>query len=301
MTKDEALAMDLALEALEYIENNYMSLPKSGSEAITAIKQARSAPVQEPVAFNAGVPPLYPEMKDGETISVEYTNPPAAQKDIQRLSALVRAQQITIDKLEQARSAPVQEPVAWVRLEAWKSGAEWPDDCFTDAHADGLVPLYTTPPAAQLAPMQEPVGWVNHANIASAVVERERGGSGDTHTWSESKTAYHTVPFYTTPQPQQAEKQEPVAWIDGGDLELMRKHGRGCIAWGTQQNNANTPLYTTPPAAAQQQWTGLTDEEIEKGRDQTFSINNPYCPCNSKTMRKAVRWAEAKLKEKNNG
>jgi len=80
MTKDEALAMDLALEALEYIENNYMSLPKSGSEAITAIKQARSAPVQEPVAFNAGVPPLYPEMKDGETISVEYTTPPAAQR-----------------------------------------------------------------------------------------------------------------------------------------------------------------------------------------------------------------------------
>jgi hypothetical protein len=40
MTKDEAL--DLALEALEYIENNYMSLPKSGSEAITAIKQARA-------------------------------------------------------------------------------------------------------------------------------------------------------------------------------------------------------------------------------------------------------------------
>ncbi len=78
MTKDKAL--DLALEALEYIENNYMSLPKSGSEAITAIKQARSAPVQEPVAFNAGVPPLYPEMKDGETISVEYTTPPAQRQ-----------------------------------------------------------------------------------------------------------------------------------------------------------------------------------------------------------------------------
>jgi hypothetical protein len=125
MIKDEAL--DLALEALEYIENNYMSLPKSGTKAITAIKQARSAPAQEPVAFNAGVPPLYPEMKDGETISVEYTTPPggrqsedcltAAQEDIQRLSALVRAQQITIDKLEQDRSAPVQEPVARVSLQ----------------------------------------------------------------------------------------------------------------------------------------------------------------------------------------
>jgi hypothetical protein len=50
MDKDKAL--DLALEALEYIENNYMSLPKSGSEAITAIKQARSAPVQvSPLEF----------------------------------------------------------------------------------------------------------------------------------------------------------------------------------------------------------------------------------------------------------
>jgi len=76
MTKDEAL--DLALEALKQI---YTAMPfPAGSRAITAIKQARSAPVQEPVAFNAGVPPLYSEMKDGETISVEYTTPPAAQR-----------------------------------------------------------------------------------------------------------------------------------------------------------------------------------------------------------------------------
>ena len=27
---------------------------------------------QEPVAWNSGVPPLYPQIKDGETISVEY-------------------------------------------------------------------------------------------------------------------------------------------------------------------------------------------------------------------------------------
>ena len=40
--------------------------------------QPQQAEKQEPVAFNAGVPPLYPEMKDGETISVEYTTPPAA-------------------------------------------------------------------------------------------------------------------------------------------------------------------------------------------------------------------------------
>lgn len=45
-------------------------------------EQALAALVQEPVAFNAGVPPLYPEMKDGETISVEYTTPPAAQRPV---------------------------------------------------------------------------------------------------------------------------------------------------------------------------------------------------------------------------
>lgn len=113
MTKDEAL--DLALEALEELQPDDAYPYSLQSKAITAIKQARSAPVQEPVAivdedgvivvcnykykpgdklyttppaapvpepvaFNAGVPPLYPEMKDGETISVEYTTPPAAQR-----------------------------------------------------------------------------------------------------------------------------------------------------------------------------------------------------------------------------
>lgn len=37
----------------------------------------------------------------------------------------------------------------------------------------------------------------------------------------------------------------------------------------------------------------LTDEHLEKGRGQTFSINNPFCPCDSKTFRKVARWVEA--------
>ncbi len=36
----------------------------------------------------------------------------------------------------------------------------------------------------------------------------------------------------------------------------------------------------------------LTDAQIEAGREATFSTSNPFCPCDSKTMRKAVRWAE---------
>ncbi|KUM02802.1 hypothetical protein KIF53_15210 [Chromobacterium subtsugae] len=50
----------------------------------------------------------------------------------------------------------------------------------------------------------EPVAWVNHANLISAEIERQRGGAGDCHTWSEQKTDYHNTPLYTRPQPAPA-------------------------------------------------------------------------------------------------
>ncbi len=55
--------------------------------------------------------------------------------------------------LAQEQAEPAQEPVAWVRLEAWKSGKDWPDDCFTALPAEGLTPLYTAPP--KLVPLTE--------------------------------------------------------------------------------------------------------------------------------------------------
>ena len=55
-----------------------------------------------------------------------------------------------------AQQAEPVEPVAWVRLEAWKSGKDWPDDCFTALPAEGLTPLCKcadTPP--QRKPLTE--------------------------------------------------------------------------------------------------------------------------------------------------
>jgi hypothetical protein len=84
MTKDEAL--DLALEALEmYVMETDSDFQR---EAITAIKQARSAPVQEPVhQWQKKHSPYwydgYPDNDDGggpyETRTL-YTTPPAAQR-----------------------------------------------------------------------------------------------------------------------------------------------------------------------------------------------------------------------------
>ena len=71
--------------------------------------------------------------------------------------------------------------------------------------------------------------------------------------------------------------QEPVAWgYRSKDGEIY-----DCIspeAHADAEGDYKVPLYTTPP---QRPWVGLTDDEIEKGRDQ------------------AVRWAEVALKEKN--
>ncbi len=93
MTKDEAL--DLALEALEELQPDDAYPYSLQSKAITAIKQARSAPVQEPVAIteqmafafhNAitdgaiGTDDLMEIMRGLEAAFAHITTPPAARR-----------------------------------------------------------------------------------------------------------------------------------------------------------------------------------------------------------------------------
>ena len=72
MTKDEALAMDLALEALEELQPDDAYPYSLQSKAITAIKQALAAPtVQEPVAWM--YPDDYERMTNSETFCTVYS------------------------------------------------------------------------------------------------------------------------------------------------------------------------------------------------------------------------------------
>ena len=59
---------------------------------------------------------------------------------------------------------------------------------------------------AKIAEMerQEPVMWVNSSDINSSRINKERGGRGDQHTCSETKTAYHDAPLYALPGAQPA-------------------------------------------------------------------------------------------------
>lgn len=51
--------------------------------------------------------------------------------------------------------------------------------------------------------------------------------------------------------------------------------------------------------AAQPSQAGeLSDAEIYKGWKQTFSTENPFCPCNLKSFTKSVNWAIAAINAK---
>ena len=105
------------------------------------------------------------------------------------------------------------------------------------------------------------------------------------HIWEAIKSLRQAI--------EQAEKQEPVAletvyetiiyWDEGGGKRSRRELARRIV-----------DLYTTPPAA-QRQWVGLTDEEVERikldGRDLEF--------VSMTALHRFARDIQAKLKEKN--
>jgi hypothetical protein len=136
MTKDEAL--DKALNALLWanIEINDWRDDAHGykpedqpqiMEAITSIKQALAAPVQDE-AWKAKQKALAQE-------ALECAAEAMSDPDNQAAKAVREYYGAT------AQPAPVQEPVAWMQSDEVHISL-WKDDYHT-------IPLYTTPPAAQ--------------------------------------------------------------------------------------------------------------------------------------------------------
>jgi arylsulfatase A-like enzyme len=169
------------------------------------------------------------------------------------------------------KPAPVQEPVAWrwTNGKGWLTYGEMPHDRFES------TPLYTTPPAA---PMQD-VDWKD-------MYEKQKRRS---EMWV-AKYEKDIGPLEYA-APLAAPVQEPVAWRydlkhAGSFAGVSREYSPIKLSIGENW----TPLYTTPPAA-QRQWTGLTDEEIQVVLDDPQKYYD--------TMNDFARAIEAKLKEKN--
>ena len=222
--------------------------------------------VQEPVAWNTGVPPLYSEMKDGETISVEYTTLPA-------------------------QPAPVQ-PVAWMRNDGKHVTTAAYRHNYPDYKTRYSIPLYTTPPAA---PVQEPVGEVNRYGLDS------HGRKWHGIYWYDPNVdVAHGTKLYTTPPnvatplaAQPAPVQEPVAWtllLTGEHNGLVGKAGEKFV--GAPEYYERVDVYTSPPA--QRQWVGLTETEVDECYESVMF--NPDIEPTRVLVYQAI---EAKLRSKN--
>ncbi len=283
MTKDEALAFDLALEALEETLKTlddanaipggpiadtiwyspYETLFDYLEVRIAAIKQARSAPTSAEYAmgyaegFNDGCKPtpvqepvcIYPRCSCN---SKDFCDP--------------KRQQALDKKAENARELGLDyEPVAPVQ-EDWGPG---PHECHSltasvqeevpyvlvERDSSGKTTVSAMPssevlghngwgfPIKAAAPVQEPVAW------------RYRGilHDFDPSDWAEGPV----TPLYTTPPAQPAPVQEPKFWYDQEE-GLLHDHFDdspfGCI-----------PLYTTPPAAPMQEPVAEVLEDMKGG------------------------------------
>jgi hypothetical protein len=118
-------------------------------------------------------------------------------------------------------------------------------------------------PPAQPAPVQEP-----HKGLSEHLAQATNG-----RVRIDPVTG--NVGIGTAP----VQEPEPACW-QGED---GCPNGQACC-------DAQHCLYTNPPAA-QRQWVGLTDEEIEQGCKESWVTEQAW--------QSAVWWAEAKLRSKN--
>ena len=86
MTDQLRQAAQQALEALECMIDDLMCKDHKrvidiSNVAITALKAALEQQQAEPGAWNAGVAPMWPQQKEGETFSVAYIDKPQQQSE----------------------------------------------------------------------------------------------------------------------------------------------------------------------------------------------------------------------------
>ena len=170
-----------------------------------------------------------------------------------------------------------QEPVAWEQF--YPSMGKGP---------------FTTPPLAEIASFS--AAGLNATPPLPAQPEQEPVACRFCHSKKGSWAwqCYKCGEIDDVQQPASQPEQEPVAWMrpsEEGYDSAFRDHHTIVTCAGNPWKGW-LPLYTAPPAV-ERPWVGLTDEEIAQGNKESWVTEQAW--------QSAVWWAEAKLKEKNNG
>ncbi len=237
MTKDEAL--DLALEALEW-DADYDTSVTLQKAAITAIKQARSAPVQEPVAVYGYCP-----ICGAEGVMRE-----------RRLNGY--------DKCAKGHTYPSSK---------------------------------ATPPA-QPAPVQEPVAW--QVMVEDEAME-EFSVKDAAHDWcvqqklAGSPYSYWIRPLYTTPTVQEFVCSTGLCHYKATS---EKRECMNCAAFGECNPNNDAGRCGYEPPAAQRKWVGLQPEALKKAMDQERHNETAYWIGG---FQAGALWAEKELRKENGG
>jgi hypothetical protein len=294
MTKDEAL--DLALEALENgkrvrnAEGGTKYQPDLEDKTITAIKQARALDKKADNARELGLD-YEPVLKDNSNYRYD---PPVAEPVglIDRLKSPEQHYEFTNPKkanavlmslcqeAADALAAPVQERTDYeVHLNHCNIGEcegvckYLDDDCPALKHADMKAKWdRPTPPAAQPAPVQDlPFGVGGGLVAIKTLLSRD--------PCVHANTAIEMIDAILKEHPAAQHEPENEPFVS---LASVQEPVATNKIYVTREQLAE--LY--PPPAAQRQWVGLTDEEMQALWDRYAHME----------MMRAI---EAKLKERN--
>jgi hypothetical protein len=119
-----------------------------------------------------------------------------------------------------------------------------------------------------------PENWDAYHEKEYFALEALRQAIEQAEKWDTSDMAHRSGGLSV----EQAEKQEPKAWIYEGNLHIFDP-----TDWAIEPESVQ-PLYTAP---VKREWVGLTDEEMTKIASKTL------------TFKQFVEIIEAELKEKN--
>ena len=280
MTKDEELALDLALEALERMKGygnvflhrrDERNPHEQVCEAINAIKQARSTPVQDQSMFDCGVQPrplshplraYHIAMSEGP-LHYEWTDKP--HRLVYDLIAAVR--------FYANRAAPVQEPVAWPRPE--DQPIDNGPECEDGPDEEGFSGPRPWNSFAQPAPVQEPE-YVYTCNGCDTLY-REDDVSCDCTVHGLMQFTRHILMPDTTPPAQPATENssatqpapvEPLEYWNAVEgwvkIDEVREHfdSVGCGTIYKTAGDGRVPLTAAQPA--------VPDAIIEAGESPEF-------------------------------
>ena len=89
-------------------------------------------------------------------------------------------------------------------------------------------------------------------------------------------------------------KTSPEEWdfaravIAADRAQQSARHREELLAYEVTVGNLRAPR-----EQAQPERKPMTESEMLEGRERTFSVDNPYCPCDRKTFMKVARYVEA--------